>query len=61
VDDLRRRADHVATATAFSGVVRLDRGGDVLLDAAFGLAERAHGIAMTTTTAATGDAGLHTT
>jgi CubicO group peptidase (beta-lactamase class C family) len=50
VDDLRRRVDDVAAATGFSGVVRLDRGGEVHVDAAYGLADRAHGIAMTTTT-----------
>ena len=50
MEDLRRRVDEAAAATGFSGVVRLDRGGDVQLEAAYGSADRAHGIAMTTTT-----------
>ena len=32
--------DRVATETAFSGVVRVDRGGDVLVERAYGLADR---------------------
>jgi CubicO group peptidase (beta-lactamase class C family) len=50
VDDLRRRVDQAAEESAFSGVVRLDQGGRLELDAAYGLADRAHGIAMTTDT-----------
>lgn len=50
MDDLQRRVDEVAAATGFSGVVRLDRGDEVDLDAAYGLADRAHGIPMTTST-----------
>lgn len=43
-------ADLPATADPLvsGGVVRIDRGDDVLLDAAWGLADRRHGIAMTT-------------
>ena len=48
VDDLRQRIDDVAAATGFGGVVRVDRGGATLLDAAYGAADRAHGIPMTT-------------
>ena len=32
--------DRVATETAFSGVVRVDRGGDVVVERAYGLADR---------------------
>jgi CubicO group peptidase (beta-lactamase class C family) len=37
-------------ATGFSGVVRVDRRGATEVDAAFGLADRRHGIVMTTRT-----------
>jgi CubicO group peptidase (beta-lactamase class C family) len=50
VDQLRSLLDEVAAETGFSGVARLDRGDEVVVDAAYGLADRAHGIAMTTTT-----------
>lgn len=50
MEDLRAQLDEVAAATGFSGVVRLDRRGAVEVDAAYGLADRAHGIGMTTTT-----------
>ena len=50
MDDLQRRIDDEAAATGFSGVVRVDRGGATLVDAAYGLADRAHGIPMTTAT-----------
>ncbi len=36
--------------TDFSGVVHLSRGGDLLFEAAYGLADRAHGVVNTTTT-----------
>ena len=48
--ELRRRLDDVAGGIGFSGVARLDRDGTVAIDAAYGLADRAHGIAMTTAT-----------
>ena len=48
MDDVQRRIDDLAAETGFSGVVRLDRGGATLVDAAYGLADRAHGIPMTT-------------
>jgi CubicO group peptidase (beta-lactamase class C family) len=40
VSDLRDSVDRVATETGFSGVVRVDRGGDVQFAAAYGLAHR---------------------
>ena len=48
MDDPRRRVDEKAAETGFAGVVRLERGGIVELDAAYGLADRRHGIPMTT-------------
>ena len=41
---------YIAEESSFSGVVRVDRHGDVVLLAAFGEADRAHGIANTPTT-----------
>ena len=49
-EDPRSRIDAVAAATGFSGVVRLERAGVVEVDAAYGLADRAHRVPMTTTT-----------
>lgn len=46
--ELSRRVDQKAAGTGFAGVVRLERTGTVALDAAYGLADRRHGIAMTT-------------
>ena len=45
-DDVRRVAD----STGFSGAVRVHREGVVEVDTALGMADRAHGIAATTTT-----------
>lgn len=39
--------EQIAAETVFSGVVRVERGGVVEDERAFGLADRAHGIAMT--------------
>jgi CubicO group peptidase (beta-lactamase class C family) len=50
MDDPLRLVDDKAAETGFSGVVRLERSGVVELDAAYGLADRRHGIAMTTGT-----------
>ena len=50
VDELRDRLDEVAAETGFGGVVRVERAGNVRVDAAYGLADRAHAIAMTTDT-----------
>ena len=49
-DELRHAVDRIATETAFSGVVRVDRGDDVLLAEAFGLAHRAFEIPNTVDT-----------
>jgi len=48
MSELARRVDEKAAETAFAGVVRLERNGVVELDVAYGLADRAHGIPMTT-------------
>jgi CubicO group peptidase (beta-lactamase class C family) len=48
MSELSRRVDETAARTGFAGVVRLERAGAVVLDAAYGLADRSHGIAMTT-------------
>jgi CubicO group peptidase (beta-lactamase class C family) len=48
MSELRRRVDETAALTGFAGVVRVERGGAVELDAAYGLADRRHGVAMTT-------------
>ncbi len=48
MSELRRRVDEKAAETNFAGVVRLERSGVVDLDAAYGLADRGHGIPMTT-------------
>jgi CubicO group peptidase (beta-lactamase class C family) len=48
MSELSRRVDETAARTGFAGVVRLERAGAVALDAAYGLADRSHGIAMST-------------
>jgi CubicO group peptidase (beta-lactamase class C family) len=45
-DELRE----LATTSGFSGVVRIDAGDEVLLEAAFGSADRAHDVAVTPAT-----------
>ena len=45
VDLLANDIERIAVETAFSGVVRVDRGDTVELERAYGLADRAHGIA----------------
>ena len=47
MSELSRDVDETAARTGFAGVVRLERAGVVALDAAYGLADRRHGIAMT--------------
>ena len=47
---LTTAVDAAAAATGFSGVVRVDRAGSPEVDAAYGLADRRHGIPMTPTT-----------
>jgi hypothetical protein len=44
VDELIGSTDRIATETQFSGVVRVDIGGDIAFTRAYGLANRAHGI-----------------
>ncbi len=48
MSELSRRVDETAVRTGFAGVVLFERAGAVSLDAAYGLADRSHGIAMTT-------------
>jgi len=48
MSELSRLVDEAAALTGFAGVVQLERAGGVALDAAYGLADRRHGIAMTT-------------
>ncbi len=50
MDDPLRLVDEKAAETGFAGVVRLERAGNVELEAAYGLADRRHSIAMTTDT-----------
>ncbi len=50
MSDLRQRVDDLAAERDFHGVVRLDRHGVVELEAAYGLADRAHAIPMTPAT-----------
>jgi CubicO group peptidase (beta-lactamase class C family) len=47
MDELTAIVDRVAADEEFSGVVRVDRGDDTLVASAFGMADRAHGIANT--------------
>jgi CubicO group peptidase (beta-lactamase class C family) len=47
---LRQEVDALADTTRFSGAVRVDRGDDVELAAAYGFAQRAHGVANTVET-----------
>jgi CubicO group peptidase (beta-lactamase class C family) len=42
---LEASVDRIAAETRFSGVVRVDRGGDVQLARAYGLAHRGHEVA----------------
>src|ERR671912_1227236 len=66
MDDIRTptlasTVEAVAGSTGFSGVVRVDSDGSTVLDAAFGLADRRHGVPMTTSTrlgTASGTKGL---
>lgn len=50
MDELGRSVDRIALETRFSGVVRVDRGGAVELDRAYGLSDRAHKIPNTVDT-----------
>ena len=44
---VQQLVDERAAATGFSGVVQLARGGETVLAAAYGLADRAHGVQVT--------------
>jgi CubicO group peptidase (beta-lactamase class C family) len=48
--DLQGLVEEAARVGEFCGVVRVDAGGDVVLERVFGFADRAHGIAMTADT-----------
>jgi CubicO group peptidase (beta-lactamase class C family) len=48
--ELAAAVDRIAAESDFSGAVRVDRGGEVELAVAYGLADRAHGIANTVDT-----------
>ena len=50
MEALRREVDSLARATGFSGAVRVDRGGHVEVESAYGFAHRAHEISNTTET-----------
>jgi len=61
VVDLAAELDRLAEEQAFSGVVRVDRQGVIEFEVAYGLADRAHGIAATPATrfaAASGNKAL---
>jgi CubicO group peptidase (beta-lactamase class C family) len=47
VDDLVETVDRIASETAFSGAVRVDRSGDVIVAQAYGYAHRGHRIPNT--------------
>ena len=47
---LRQAVDDAAERTGFSGVVRVDRSGEPELPAAYGFADRAHGVPNTVET-----------
>jgi CubicO group peptidase (beta-lactamase class C family) len=47
---LQRELDSLAAETSFAGVVRVDRGGDVVVERAYGLAHRGAGIPNTVDT-----------
>ena len=44
MEELEREVGALAESSGFSGVVRVDRGGETVLAKAYGLADRAHGI-----------------
>ena len=50
MSDLDGVVEEASRVGEFSGVVRMDADGDVVLERAFGFADRAHGIAMTADT-----------
>ena len=50
MQQVRDAVEEVTRATRFSGAVRVDREGHVVLEAAYGLADRAHAVANTVDT-----------
>lgn len=50
VDALARHVDHTVERTAFSGVIRIDHAGEVVIDRAYGFADRRWSVPMATTT-----------
>ena len=50
MDRLAESVDNLAASTGFSGVIRLDNGGDFSFARAYGLAHRGHGVANTVDT-----------
>ncbi len=50
VEELSRGVDVAVESTGFSGVVRVDRAGETVLDRAYGLADRRWSVPMTTAT-----------
>ena len=50
MQSLQDAVDEAAERTGFSGVVRLDRAGEAELSAAYGFADRAHGVPNTVET-----------
>lgn len=60
-DELAVLVDAIIEESGFSGVVRIDRGGEILLERTAGWSHRAHGVAMTSQTRlamASGSKGL---
>src|SRR5690242_12621502 len=61
MESLARAIDELARSSGFSGVVRIDRAGEIALAQGYGFADRAHGIANTAETRfamASGSKGL---
>ena len=50
MDDLTASISALATETEFSGVVRVDEGGNTVFEAAYGMADRSHNVPNTTST-----------
>jgi CubicO group peptidase (beta-lactamase class C family) len=61
VDELRESVDDIAHRTGFSGAIRVDDRSGQLLAAAYGLADRANGIANTVDTRFAVASGTKTT
>lgn len=50
MDELTASTSALATETGFSGVVRVDEGGDTVFEAAYGMADRSHNVPNTPST-----------